>query len=186
MDEGYFSGCLLGFAVVPVLTWSWRWLGNTESHLPALSSLLLVLTNLPRTQTHSFPLKGPLCRPISRAGWEHRGVQDREGTSILRSSEGPQLPIPDGFPEGTPLCSGKSFPGRSRGKEVARQAAVSSESQRVIYSLLGGERAGDPEKAMGQRDLELWGAKGWWEKVSTVGWALWVTGPHASLISQGF
>lgn len=69
---------------------------------------------------------------------------------------------------------------------MARQAAVSSESQRVIYSLLGGERAGDPEKAMGQRDLELWGAKGWWEKVSTVGWVWWVTGPHASLTSQGF
>lgn len=69
---------------------------------------------------------------------------------------------------------------------MARQAAVSSEIQRVIYSLLGGERAGDPEKAMGQGDLGHQGAKGWWEKVSTVGWEWWVTGPHGSPTSGGF
>lgn len=69
---------------------------------------------------------------------------------------------------------------------MARQAAVSSEIQRVIYSLLGGERAGDPEKAMGQGDLGHQGAKGWWEEVSTVGWVWWVTGPHGSPTSGGF
>lgn len=50
--------------------------------------------------------------------------------------------------------------GRSHGKEVARQAAVSSESRRVIYSLWGGERAGDPEKANGAGRAGAPGAQG--------------------------
>lgn len=43
---------------------------------------------------------------------------------------------------------------------MARQAAVSSESRRVIYSLWGGERAGDPEKANGAGRAGAPGAQG--------------------------
>lgn len=74
---------------------------------------------------------------------------------------------------------------RSRGKEVATQASVSSESggwsQRVIYSLWGGERAGDPEKGAGQGDLGHVEDEGWWESTGAAGQAEGkVGGAHGS------
>ena len=118
-----------------------------------------------RTQTHSpSPLKVPSQDPSHGqgvrvgawrgAGW--RGGCRSPGVQRVQSHWSPTA-----FSNDPPLVWEK-IPSileaaRSRGKEVATWAAVSSESRgwswRVIYSLWGGERAGDPEKGTGQGEL---------------------------------